>query len=213
MIKKQTRIKNQIKSLLSFYNIKITEEKLKEHWSRRYIDWIERVKMNGGSGESSKKALIEDLMNVRRIILKLTKEIRILSRSEEHGDDIKLLLTVPGIGIISGMILLTEIIDINRFGGLDRINSYAGLIPSEDSSGEEERKGEIINRGNKIIRTTLIESAWVAIRKDPALAMEYKRLIVRMKKTEAIIRIARKLLNRIRYVLKNKKPYILGIVK
>ena len=57
-----------------------------------------------------------------------------------------------------------------------------------------------------------IESAWVAIRKDPVLFQSYDTLISKMKKQQAIIRIARKLLNRIRFVCLSNHPYNYGLV-
>jgi hypothetical protein len=59
----------------------------------------------------------------------------------------------------------------------------------------------------------LIESSWVAVRKDPALLMSFNELSKKMQKNNAIVRIARKLLNRIRYVLKNKQEYVSAVVK
>ena len=64
-----------------------------------------------------------------------------------------------------------------------------------------------VNRGNRFVKTAIIESAWVAARVDPVLHMEYIGYCRRMKKNKAIVRIARKLLNRINFVLKNQVLY------
>jgi transposase len=82
-----------------------------------------------------------------------------------------------------------------------------GLIPNTNASAEREGVGEMTNRGRKELRTALIESAWVAIGQDPELALCFERYRQRMKPTEAIVRIARKLLNRIRRVLLTQRPY------
>ncbi len=66
---------------------------------------------------------------------------------------------------------------------------------------------------NRYLRSLLIESAWVAIRKDPALTLAYNNFLIRLSAQEAIVRIAKKLLNRIYYVLKNEKEYIYSVVK
>ena len=57
------------------------------------------------------------------------------------------------------------------------------------------------------------EAVWIAIRKDPALLLAFNQLTRRMKKQDAIIRIAKKLLRRIRYVWKNQTPYVLAVVE
>ena len=59
----------------------------------------------------------------------------------------------------------------------------------------------------------LIESAWIAIRHDPALMMNYGELVKRMEPNKAIVNIAKRLLSRIKYVLVNKEPYDKGVVK
>ena len=68
-------------------------------------------------------------------------------------------------------------------------------------------------RQNKLLRMMIIESSWVAIRHDPALMLAYQKLVVRMKPNKAIIRIAKKIINRIRYVLKNQTPYVKAMVE
>lgn len=107
---------------------------------------------------------------------------------------------MPGISILTAMTLLTELYDISCFKTLDKLCSYVGLIPNTDSSGETDYKAGMTGRRNAHLRIILIESAWTAVRKDPALMMAFNELCKNMTKTKAIVRIARKLLNRIRYV-------------
>lgn len=124
----------------------------------------------------------------------------------------RLVVTIPSIGLISAMTLLTEIGDIKRFKTIDQLCSYCGLTPLIHNSGETERTGGLSRRGNAFIKPILIECAWMAIRKDPALLLYYKQLLPRMNGNKAIIKVARKLLNRIRYVLVNQKEYVTGVI-
>ena len=71
----------------------------------------------------------------------------------------------------------------------------------------------ITDRRNRILRHLIIESSWIAVRKDPALLIAFERLSKNMKPTRAISPIARKLLNRIRYVLKNQKEYVPAVIQ
>jgi len=109
------------------------------------------------------------------------------------------------------MVILSEIVSIDRFKSLDKLASYFGLVPTCHSSGESEVDGELTERGNSYLRYIIIELAWIAIRKDPALLEKFQKLSRRMKKQVAIVAIAKNLLNRIRYVLKNKKPYVKAV--
>jgi transposase len=105
------------------------------------------------------------------------------------------------------MIILTEIETIDRFQRFDDLCGFIGLVPSTHSSGETERDGNITPRGHSQLRSAIIESSWVAARLDPVLNKSYHEYCKRMENNKAIIRIARKLLSRIRFVLKNNKPY------
>lgn len=209
MVRKQTRCKNQIKALLLFYGIPIPDESC---WSKRFITWIESIRMEKASGNLAMKAHLEELKHLQQIIADLNRAMLALSRTEEYRSDVLLLKTVPGISTLTAMTLLTELYDISRFPSLDKLAGYTGLTPHVRSSGETEHVLGITNRRNATLRAVLIEASWVAVRKDPAMMMAFNKFALRMKKTNAIVHVARKLLNRIRYVLKNKQPYVPAVV-
>jgi transposase len=58
------------------------------------------------------------------------------------------------------MTLLSEVDDINRFRSPRSLMAYFGLVPSERSSGDRERRGPITKAGNTHARRVLIEAAW-----------------------------------------------------
>lgn len=122
------------------------------------------------------------------------------------------LVGISGISTLTAMIFLTELIDLARFRSLDTLAAYVGLIPGENSSGDERTITDITPRKNPYLRWVLIEAAWVAVREDPVLMLAFHHLSQRMPKNRAIIRIARKLLNRIRFVLKNQTPCDAAVV-
>jgi transposase len=209
MVKKQTRCKNQIKALLLFYGIPIPEE---SRWSKRFITWIESLRMEKASGDIALSAHLEELKHLQQLIADLNRAILALSKTEEYRTDVLLLKSVPGISTLTAMTLLTELYDISRFASLDKLAGYTGLTPVIRSSGETEHTLGMTNRRNATLRAVLIEASWVAVRKDPAMMMAFNKFALRMKKTNAIVHVARKLLNRIRYVLKNKQRYIPAVV-
>ena len=120
-------------------------------------------------------------------------------------------MTVPGIAMLSAMKFLTEIEDIGRFKNFNRLCCYCGYVPSTDSSGEKERVRGITSRKNQHLRKMFIESAWVAIRNDPALMAAYLTYGKRMKSTKVIVRIAKKILSRIYHVLLTEEPYVKNV--
>ena len=198
-----------MKSFLYFHGIFIPQEfeKTQNHWSKRFINWLKSIELSHNTGKQSLAMLIRESESLRGNVLEITRQINSLSKTESYQKSSELLRTIPGIGLITTMTILTELDDINRFNRNDDLCSYIGLVPMMDSSGEKEKHGNITFRANHILRSMLIESSWVAVRHDPALTKAYHDYCKRMEPNKAIIRIARKLLNRIKYVLKNQKPY------
>jgi transposase len=102
---------------------------------------------------------------------------------------------------------------VKRFETFHHLNSFVGFLPMEHSSGQSDIKTNLTVRKHKQLRSDLVESAWVAKRCDPALSLYYQEQVKKKDTRVAIIKIARKLLSRIRYVLINQQPYGMGVVK
>lgn len=215
LVKDQTRYKNRIKSFLYFHGVELPEEffNSKSHWSKRFITWLETIKMPGESASIALMTLISEVKHLRDSVLDITRKIRKLSEEESYKANVILLRSIPGVGLITAMTILTELETIDRFNNLDKLCSYIGFVPSTNSSGEESKTGEITPRGHSILRSALIESSWRAIHNDPALLKSYHDYCQRMDGNKAIVRIAKKLLSRIKYVLKNKQPYVRSLVR
>jgi transposase len=211
--KEIVRTKNRIKSHLYYFGIEIPAPYAqKSYWSKRFSTWLGELEL---PIESAKRVLNEHL-EMSEILRKkqylMNKEIKRLAEKEIYKENYIFLLSVPGIGPLTAMMILTELVDIHRFKNTDNLCSYIGFIPMTHSSGENEKTGSITMRQNSILRRAIVESSWVAIRNDPALILAYRNLVKRMDPQKAIIRIAKKLVNRILYVLKNKQFYVQAVV-
>ncbi|MBE0649353.1 MAG: IS110 family transposase [Bacteroidales bacterium] len=142
----------------------------------------------------------------------LNGQVRDLSKSESYRNNYNLLISIPGIGLMTAMSFLVQIGEIRRFKTFDALCYYVGLVPRMYGSGEKMRTAGILKRGRKEIKVMLIEASWDALRSDPALMARFNELSKRMNKNKAIIRIARKLLSRMRFVLMNRQSYELGVL-
>lgn len=200
--KDESRIKNRIWSLIHFYGYAFNVE---GYWSKKTIEELKQI---GATKEDSTLLLyIKQLEQTRELLLESNRAIRKLSKTVRYKEQLELIRSVPGIGLLTGMLFLTEIDDINNYKSLDNLCGIFGLTPNTDNSAEVERIGGLTKRGRTRLRTALIESSWVSIRHDLELASCYQSYCKRMKSSKAIVKIARKLLNRIRYVLKNQQKY------
>ena len=122
------------------------------------------------------------------------------------------LRAVASVGLITVFTFYTEIINIHRFPKLDHMIAFIGLIPSIRASDEKEHILELMKRCNKYLRYLLIEAVWVVVRKGPALTMAYSRLLKDKKSQQAIIRIIKKLVSRLKYVWVHQTNYVLAVV-
>ncbi len=118
--------------------------------------------------------------------------------------------SAPGVGTISARILSNELGNMSQFRNERQLFSYTGLTPCEYSSGESIHRGHISKQGNSRLRAILVEVAWRAIKKDPALEEFFNRLYPRTGKTRAIVAVARKLIGRIRAAFEKGILYQIG---
>lgn len=203
IVKELTRVRHRIRSHLYLFGICIPDKFKNGNWSHAFIGWLNQQLMKMNAGAATLELLLEQMEFLRLLLLKVSRQVRTMSKSEKYEKRSQALISLPGIGVITAMVLLTEIVDINRFSGADKLASYCGLIPIMHNSGQTVRQNEMTYRGNKIVRKTLIESAWVAKRTDPYLALKYQKALRRTSiANKAIVVVARTLLNRIYSILK-----------
>lgn len=212
-VQNQTRLKNRIKGLLHNYGITIPKKYLSNsRWSHNFISWLEKVELNTDAGSYVLLDLVEQLKESRYRLKEVLRQLRREARKDNIAPIIKSLCSVPGVAFITAMSLYTEIIDIDRFKNFNRLASFVGLVPSIYSSAETEYSRGITFRHNKFLRPLLIEAAWTAVRKDPAMTQKYFKLCKNMSKQRAIIRVAKKLLRRIKHVWIEKEEYSFSLV-
>lgn len=209
----QTRCKNRIWQLLHFSGLALPKNyEAAQYWSKRFIAELGSLECGSQSLKTTLQLYIKDYLQTRSLLSEVTRAVRILCRQPEYEKLIRLLRSIPAIGEVNAAVILFELQDAKRFNHLDQLCNYAGLVPNTEDSGETNKTKGITNRTNHFLRVALVESSWSVIRKDPALLMLYKKYCRRMEKNKAIIRIAKHLLARINYVLKNEKEYVIGVV-
>jgi transposase len=197
-------------TFLQYYSISIPLEMDNNQWPIKSVSWLKQIEMQTNSGQYALSSLIQSFEYHREQILSLTRQIRITIK-EYDNELYTLLKTISGIGPLTSSALITELGDINRFPHIDHLSSFVGLIPRVKQSGDSSYSGGITFRCNEYLRTLLIEASWQAIRQDPALMQYYHEHLINNKGQKVIIKVARKLLNRIRYVMKTRQPYVTGV--
>jgi len=157
--------------------------------------------------------LAEDIAIEARLALTLTEEIKELDERikviVEDRDPRGLIASAPGVGEVTGAVILGRLGDASRFSNLAAVRSFSGLVPSLDASGVNGRHGSPTKRGDALLREALFISANQARRIDPNLAAKYYRFMVEGGKhhNSALCHIATILLTRVAACWRNQTPY------
>ena len=90
----------------------------------------------------------------------LDKELEAVAVTAPYREPVGWLRCFRGIDTLSAIILLAEVVDFQRFRRPRALMAYLGLVPSEYSSGETQRRGALTKAGNSHARRVLVEAAW-----------------------------------------------------
>jgi transposase len=121
---------------------------------------------------------------------------------------VQILQSIPGIGLVIGSVIATEIDTINRFGSAAKLASYCGLVPSTHSSGGKTYHGRMINQCNKWLKWAFIEAAWVSVGCSPYFGALYREQRERGKKANTAITITARRMSQVVYrLLKEERMY------
>jgi transposase len=161
--------------------------------------------------QESFQRLLEQYGFLSEQIKKQTQLLRELSQTPLYRERVKILRSVPGIGLIAAMELLVELQDVSRFRRADKLSAYLGLTPSQYSSAQKIRMGRITRAGKSGLRGTLVEVSWTLITKDRAMRQKYDRIKARAGGKRAIVAISRMLLLRLRRMLLDGRPYVMEL--
>ena len=201
LVRERTKFRVKIRDCLVYNGIKRTKDEGSSNglFTIDGINWLRSLNL-------------EPIDMYLRLIEALDREITLLSNElkEKASDDeeVKLLITIPGIGYYSALLIKSEIGEIDRFPNGEKLCSYAGLVPSIRSSGARARYGSITKQGSKWLRWIMVEAAVShATKKDTSISRFYHSLAQRKGKQIAAVATARKLLLCCYSVLKNRRPY------
>jgi transposase len=210
VIRDRVRQQQRIKSELRLFGIETPE--IRGKWSKAYIRNLWSITFNDRWAQESFHLLLRTYEFLDRAVNEQTMRLKELSRTDKYRELVELVMSVPGIGVITAMEFLLELIDMNRFARAGQIAAYVGLTPSQYSSGDKVRMGHITKVGKPHLRASLIEASWQLIRKDATIRKTYERIAARAGGKRAIVAVARHLVIRLRRMLIDTQSYMLNKV-
>ena len=205
-VRSASNVKRQVKSRLLFHGIVFEGESTS--WTNAFRSWIWSGPSENDDINFVLRKQMELLSSLEDQIKEIDRRLAEVAAREHHVEDVELLSTIPSVGLITAMTILLEEDDYARFDNEREFASYLGLCPGEHSSGERIHRGAIVRRGNKRIRTILVELCWRMKKKDAGLQRVYERVRKRGGSGgKAIVACARRMAIRIRAMLRDRTPY------
>ena len=150
---------------------------------------------------------MENRAYIEKQIGRIGKEVAKMSHQQPWAQSMTYLMQLPGFGVITAMTVLAAIGDIQRFDSARHLASYSGLTPGLEQSGTKYREKAITKEGRKELRWALVEVAQRAVKSDPRWTRKFQELHKRMHRNQAMVAVARQLLELVWYVLTRHQPY------
>jgi transposase len=122
--------------------------------------WLKALALPSGA-RAHLTSLIHEHESIAENVKTLDSAVEELSRTERYSRQFKTLTDINGVGILTAMLFLTELGDLDRFPNRGSIKSYVGLAPSSHESGQiKDRKGHITRNGSSRLRAILNQAVW-----------------------------------------------------
>lgn len=150
---------------------------------------------------------MDNRKHVEKQIERINVEVGKLCHQKPWSAGMAYIMSLPGFGMITTMTVLAAIGEIERFATPKKLASYSGLTPGLEQSGTKKRGKGITKEGRRELRWALVEAALQAVKSDPLMKRRFDELQKRKHRNQAIVAIARHLLELIWYVLTRRQPY------
>jgi len=198
LVKMRTMVKNRIHSLLDKYTLRSPYNS----WTKKWVAWLREQDL-GFMDNAIIKGQLAILETFNEQIRVMEDKIAAIAVDDSQ---VKLLMTIPGIGYFTASLLVAEIGDINRFSNDKKISSWAGLAPRISQSGETTHIGRV-GKGNKRVAALMVQSAHNARRYDARFSRAYKQVSRRGGKGKAIVAVAHEMIRIVYFMLRDNAPY------
>lgn len=156
------------------------------------------------------KMILDSINHINKQIAQLEAQMeQIVS---VYQQDVELLQTIPGVSKQIATGILSEIgNDMEAFGSHQRLSSWAGVCPGNNESAGKKYSTRT-NKGNKYLKTTLVEGAWAASRSkaNPIYAIKHKQIASKRGHKKATLAVAHKMLIAVFHVLRDKVPWTIN---
>jgi transposase len=195
------RAKNQIRAVLRENDI----AGAKWLWSKKQLAWLQSLELHPVARLRLELA-VEEFKSLDQKIKRLEAE---LQKYADRHPAVKLLMSIPGVGIRTAETFVAWVDDITRFRRTRQLGAYFGLVPCQDASADKNRLGHITRDGPPVMRKLITEASWTAIKKCPAFKSFFERIMSGKaeRKKIAIVAAAHRLIRVMAAMMRSGEAY------
>jgi transposase len=169
VLQQLVRAKNQIRGVLRENDLAGP----KWLWSKKQLAWLESLPLHPVARLKLDLA-VEELTSVTAKIKRVEKALQ--AYADRHPA-VRLLMTIPGVGIRTAETFVAWVDDMTRFRRTRQLGAYFGLVPCQDASADRNRLGHITRDGPPVMRKLATEAAWTAVKRCPAFRAYFERIV------------------------------------
>ena len=197
LVRKRGDLKREVLASLDRKGVKIPEE-FRTNFTRKQVDWM----------RSLHDFVIDEKLDLLELTLQKIGNVE-AAIEERWGrdEDVQLIQTIPGVGLVTASVIKAEIGDLSRFSSAESLAAYVGLTPTTYQSGEKEWSGPT-RRGNSRVKHVLIEALLFHTHfcPDSRLSLYKRRKSESIGKRKAVVASGRKMMEAIYYMLLRRQP-------
>lgn len=129
-------------------------------WTQKYNQWLRTLRFGQDADQTVFDQYLLAMEQTEERLKTLVGKVEALAQTEPYRQPVAALRCFRGIDTITAMTIVTELHGFQRFDSPRGLMAYLGLVPSEDSTGNRQRRFRITKTGNSHVRRILVEAAW-----------------------------------------------------
>lgn len=204
----RTAVKNRAQAILHRHGILHEFSDLFGKAGRRFLDDL-------ALPEGSRQALQGSLQLLDSLTRLIDEVEKWMIENLEEDAIVRLLMTIPGVGLILAHVIRSEIGEIERFPTFRHLASYAGLAPISDDTAGREGPRHCSSACNHVLRWAFIEAVHGVGRIKGPRGFRLRQLYARLcgqgrpkgRKSSAKVAVAHELSKLVHVVWTKRVPY------
>lgn len=132
----------------------------RRRWGQPYRAWLGRLTFEHAADQVTLEDYVHTIEQAEERRRRLDEHLAAVAEQDPYREPVGWLRCFRGIDTVTAIVVVAELHDFRRFRTARALMAYLGLVPSERSSGERQRRGALTKAGNIHVRRLLIEAAW-----------------------------------------------------